>query len=63
MLQRLLTREAAKLLDRTPEAVRAMERRGVLHAVRVGNVRLFSRKEVEDLARCLREREAASVKS
>jgi excisionase family DNA binding protein len=50
----LLTNEAALLLKRTPDAVRAMERSGKLSAVRVGHVRLFSRREIETV---LRERE------
>ena len=55
----LLTHEVATLLGRTPEAVRAMERRGALRAVRVGHIRLFDRRQVEEVLR----RRAQGVKS
>lgn len=47
----LLTSEAARLLGVTSDAVRHMERRGLLPAVRTGSgVRLFDRATVERLA-------------
>lgn len=60
MTQRLLTHEVARLLGRTPEAVRAMERAGKLRAERIAHVRVFSRAEVE---RLLRARGHAKTKS
>lgn len=50
----LTTFQTAKILNTSSENVRAMEKRGVLHATRVGagsGMRLFSREEVEELAR------------
>ncbi len=47
MKAQLLTHEVGRLLGLTPDSVRRLERRGRLHAVRVGGVRLFSREEVE----------------
>lgn len=47
----LLTSDAARVLGVTADAVRDMERRGVLPAVRTASgVRLFSRADVERLA-------------
>jgi len=46
----ILTKTAAQLLEVTPHAVRAMERRGALPAVRVDGTRLFDRTVVERLA-------------
>ena len=47
----LMTAEAAKLLDRTPSTIRLWERLGKLQARRTpSGVRLFSRKQVEQLA-------------
>jgi len=44
--------EAAKLLDVTPAAVRAMETRGEIKALRtLTGVRLFKRSKVEAVAR------------
>jgi len=53
----LQTKDAARLLDLTPDMVRRMERSGQLKADRTtGNTRLFERSDVEKLAR---ERKAA----
>jgi excisionase family DNA binding protein len=53
----LLTADAAKLLDLTPDAVRRLERRGELHAQRTeGGTRLFDRADVERLARARQHR-------
>ncbi len=52
----LLSHQAARVLGITPDAVRAMARSGRLSAARVvGRVRLFDRREIEDLRR-VRER-------
>ena len=59
MRKYVLTSEAARLLNRTPDAIRAMERSGRLSAVRVGHVRLFPRREVERLAAEREKRPAA----
>ncbi len=48
---KVLTREAAQLLELTPAAVRAMEQRGELAAERVSGTRLFDRALVEAKAR------------
>jgi len=51
--------EVAKMLDRTPDAVRAMERKGRLRAMRTrSGLRLFDPGDVLNLAR---ERHAQSV--
>lgn len=47
----IFAKEAGRLLDLTPNAVREMERRGELVAGRIGKVRLFDRAEVERQAR------------
>jgi len=47
----ILTKEAARLLDLTPNTVRLLERRGELSAERAGSVRLFDRRVVERVAR------------
>ncbi len=59
----LLTKaDAARLLDLTPAAVVALERRGHLKAMRTaGGVRLFVRRDVERLAR--RRKHASSCES
>ena len=49
-MEKLLTHEAAQVLGVTPDSIRAMERRGVLRAKRVGHVRLFARRDVGRLA-------------
>lgn len=56
----VLTSEAARLLKRSPDAVRAMERTGRLPAVRVGHVRLFRRRTVERLV-AEREKQAKAA--
>jgi excisionase family DNA binding protein len=46
----LSTNDASKLLNLTPEAVRLLERKGKLPAVRTpGGIRIFSRLDVEKL--------------
>jgi DNA-binding transcriptional MerR regulator len=48
----ILTAEAARLLDLTPNGVRVMERRGEIHAERTpSGVRLFDRTVVQRVAR------------
>ena len=60
--QFMLTSEVARLFGLTCDAVRAMERRGRLTTTRVGHVRLFSRPEVESVARQrAQERRKASL--
>jgi DNA-binding transcriptional MerR regulator len=55
-----LTSEAARILGLSPDGVRWLARRGVLHAeVTTGGVRLFTRREVERLADIRRRRAAA----
>jgi hypothetical protein len=51
--QFLSAADAARILDRTPAAVRAMARRGALPvaAMTEGGMHLFRRKDVEALAR------------
>ena len=52
----VLTSEAARILKRSAETVRALERSGVLKAIRTaGGVRVFNLTDVKRLAR---EREA-----
>jgi len=46
----ILTGEAAKLLNCSPNHVRYLERTGQLRARRVGYLRLYNREEVEQLA-------------
>ena len=48
----VLTSEAGRILERSAETVRAMERAGILKAVRTATgVRIFNRADVERLAR------------
>lgn len=49
----LTAADAARVLQVTPAAVRAMHRRGALQAAAKteGGIHLFTRKEVEELAR------------
>jgi DNA-binding transcriptional MerR regulator len=51
--QFLSAADAARILDRTPAAIRAMARRGALPvaAMTEGGMHLFRRKDVEALAR------------
>ena len=46
----VLTKEAARLLDVTPNTVRVLARKGTLATERVGSVQLFDRGVVERLA-------------
>jgi excisionase family DNA binding protein len=55
MGDRLLTHEVAQLLRCTPDNVRAMARKGRFRTEMVGGIRLFSRREVEQM---LAERKA-----
>lgn len=55
MTTRVLTGEAARLLDVSPDMVRYLERTGQLRASRIGHVRTFAREDVEAL-RLERER-------
>ena len=51
-MKKLLTKDAAKLLNITAERVRQIEREGGLRANRTeGGVRLFERADVEKLAK------------
>ena len=51
-MKQILTAAAAKLLDVTPAAVRAMEKRGDLPAERTSNnTRLFDRSVVQRVAK------------
>ncbi len=54
MTDLLITSQVARILRRTPETVRIMERTGRLKAIRAGHVRLFEREEVESLAKEIR---------
>ena len=48
----VLTSEAGRILHRSAETVRAMERAGILKAIRTATgVRIFNRADVERLAR------------
>ncbi len=49
MVDMLLPHEAARILGVTPDAVRAMEKNGRLHADRIGGMRVFNRRDVEKL--------------
>jgi MerR HTH family regulatory protein len=52
----MLTSDAARALERSPDRVRQYERAGRLPAVRTaGCVRMFRRRDVERLARELRQ--------
>jgi excisionase family DNA binding protein len=58
----LLTSEAARILEVTPETIRAWELSGRLPAMRTARgVRLFDRADVERLARERREGSAVQV--
>ncbi len=46
----MLTHQAAKVLDVTPDAVRKASKRGALSFVRIGHTRVFLRAEIEALA-------------
>ena len=59
-MKKILTAEAARLLEVTPNAVREMNRRGELPAERVGVVRLFDRSVVERAARARAQRRLQS---
>jgi DNA-binding transcriptional MerR regulator len=60
----LLTNDAARVLGLSPQTVRVLERNGQLRALRtVNGVRLFDRRDVENLARARDERRAASAKT
>ena len=48
---KIFATEAARILNVTKAAVIKMEARGVLHADRIGRVRVFSRREVLALAK------------
>lgn len=52
----LLTSEAARILKKSPGAVRGLAHRGVLpFTTTPGGVRLFRREDVEKLARVIQE--------
>lgn len=53
----VLVGEAAKILGKSPDTVRRLERLGTLTATRVGGMRQFRRSDVERLAKA---REAAT---
>ncbi len=61
---RILVSQAARALGVSADHIRYLERRGVLHAERVGGVRIFRRRDVEQLAeeraKQRAERQAAS---
>lgn len=61
MKEFLVTSQVARLIGRTPESVRSMERSGRLRAIRAGHVRLFSRRDVECLLRKREERDRAKA--
>ena len=60
MEDRLLTHQAAQILNRTPETVRELARAGKLRAIRIGHIRLFDRQEIE-LFRERRDRKLAET--
>lgn len=49
MKDRVLVGEAARLLGRSPDNVRWLERTGKLRAERIGHVRIFNRRDIEKL--------------
>ena len=58
----ILSGDAARILDVAVETVRVYERQGLLAARRTARgIRLFSRREVERVARERRERQASRV--
>jgi len=54
----VMTNEAARIIERSPSAVRWYENEGRLSAIRTsGGVRLFRKRDVEKLAEELRAKE------
>ena len=58
----VMTGEAARILSVSANHVRYLERTGQLRARRVGLVRIFSRQEVEQLARERYQKATAAAK-
>lgn len=50
MAPEILIGEAARILSLSPNHVRYLERTGQLRCRRIGNIRVFNREEVEQLA-------------
>ena len=53
---KILTKEAGKLLDLTPNSVRVLARNGELPAERIGTINVYERSVVQRMAKARTER-------